>query len=214
MAKFNTNELHRILKATHHDLKTKAQALNADSHLTDEGKAAQWSQLTKKHQSELQDVITAVENMGTNITRQVDDLERDYYDTTRIPQSELLAAELGAARIMGRGKMDIQSIHNHINRISKGTITGADIIVINEAMARGVVSLDDVRTSIEASSGLYHSATREANKVQAAINTIMKPLAKECASMIADYRATVPDSVANTVAIESITGPDGIDMDM
>lgn len=214
MAKFNTNQLHNILKTTHNDLKAKAQALNADSHLTDEGKAAQWSQLTKQHQSELQDIITAAENMGTNITRQVDDLERDYYDTTRIPKSELLAAELGAARIMGRGNLDHEAVNKHLKNMSTATITGADVIVINEAIARGVITHDNLKGMLKAHSPMYRETTRDAEKVQAAINTVMKPLAQDCVMMLADHTALPDISIHGMVAIESITGPEGIDVEM
>lgn len=214
MPKFNTNQLHNILQATHNDLKTKAQTLSADTHLTAEGKAAQWARLTNKHHSELQDVITIIEDMGTNITRQVDDLERDYYDTTRIPKSELLAAELGAARIMGRGNLDHEAVNNHLKNMSTATITGADVIVINEAIARGVITHDNLKDMLKAHSQLYRETTREAEKVQTAINTVMKPLAQDCVMMLTDHTALPDINVHGMVAIESITGPEGIDVEM
>lgn len=121
------------------------KAVDADTDLTDSGKAAQWERLTTEHAKVVAQIETALETIGKNVTSAVQ-AERDKALPTATTDTGGVRAELEAQRILARGNL---KSHGDIwTYFTEHGATPTRTTIVDEFEQRGIIDRESINGMI------------------------------------------------------------------
>lgn len=168
-----------------------ARKIGESDHHTDTGKDDAYTRNTAEHREHLAKLTAKVEEITTTAEQHHADV---YATVMPTPQNDTaaVAAELQAARILARPDMnDPASIGEYI---TTAPASPARTAVIQELVARGVISDETANAHLLGAHPDYLAATRGLNAAQTVTSTVYRPRLQALARRLEDRTAPGADS--------------------
>lgn len=136
--------------------------------LTPEGKTKEWERQTATHKARLNRLDVA----GMDLVIAADSRLQKAWDKLQ-PEAkgsqEVQTAEMYVARVLGRGKMD----HLQLDKITKGEPSPGRTLLLEEIVARGWFTEDQVGKFLAGSNEEYVNVSREVAQIKGDVNAVL-----------------------------------------
>lgn len=206
----NVSNVYLELISLYSDLRTAADTLNRKTHLTLEGKRAEWDKTREARTTRLERLETHIEALTESMDAYVHDSLHEVTDTSRIPVGSRVTAELEASRILSRGPLNLDAAKGFVQRAFNEPDAYGYIIAANEAMERGVLTVAMLDAFITELSPAYIDVLKKQVLLTTAINNVLKPWVRECAGLIDNYQMPDNQPEKTIVELNEVVGKGGL----
>lgn len=117
------------------------------------------------------------------------ELVAEHLDMPKTTAVERVAAELEAARIMGRGPLEIKEVIKLVGPANEAVSHPARVIIMGEAVARGVVERDALEAVLTDLSPLTEGFRKKGILIRTAVNSVLVPVVRAIDQAINGQRA-------------------------
>lgn len=156
--------------------------------LTPEGMRAELERSLAPHRANVEKAAAHLDAVEKAAEAELEALEAESLSMPKVTATERVAAELEARRVMERGPLELDGVLALVGPHHESVSLPARVIVLGEAVARGVVGREALAAQLLAVSPLAAAAAEKARAVREVLNNVHRPVLRVVASVVNELR--------------------------
>lgn len=178
------------LLTTHDKATREVEAIYARSgELTTEGMSKERERRLAPLRTTVEKAKNHIDALLVNADAEYRELVAEHLDMPKTTPMEKVAAELEAARIMGRRPMEINQIIKLVDPANEAVSHRARVIIMGEAVDAGVVERDTLEAVLSDFSPMVDAFQKKSVLVRTAVNNVLVPVVRAIEEIVKGLRS-------------------------